>query len=74
MGLHEDFVYLFEVYGFGLVSYGFDEGGDAEVSCSSEQAFCGTYNEGESILGEGVVSEPGQIELAEDELFNSFGG
>jgi len=56
-----------------LVADGLDEGSDAEVSGSAEEAFCGADDEGEGVFGEGVVSESGAVELVEDEFFDGFG-
>ena len=49
VGLEEDGVDVFDVYGFGLVTYGFKEGADAEVFDGPQGAFCGSLDEGDGI-------------------------
>jgi len=73
MGLQEDFVDLFEIDNFGVVADGLDEGGDDEVAGSAQEAFGGADDEGESVLGEGIVTEAGPIELIEDKPLDGFG-
>ncbi|MCP4678659.1 MAG: hypothetical protein GY854_24740 [Deltaproteobacteria bacterium] len=50
-----------------MVSDGFEEGADAEVSGAAEDAFCGAYDEVEGLWCEGAV---GQCDVVE--LFDSF--
>ena len=37
---------MLEVDGSGLVSYGFDEGGQVEIARSAQEAFRGAYDQG----------------------------
>lgn len=67
MGLHEDAVDLLEA-GFALaVADGFEQGADAEVADASQKPFGGADDEGERVVGEGVVRKPAAVELVEDE-------
>ena len=72
MWLHEDFVDLLEIHGFGLIAHGFDEGGDTEIPGPAEEALCRTDDQGKRILGECIMSETGQIELVENEALDDL--
>ena len=63
MGLQEDAVDLFEIYGCSvrkaerLITDGHHHRCETEVSDASEDAFAGACDEGEGLVGECVVTE-----------------
>jgi hypothetical protein len=74
VGLEEDAVDLGEVDGLEAISDGLEERAEAEVSDASEDAFGGACDEGEGVVGEDGVGEPGAIELGADEGEDVVGG
>jgi hypothetical protein len=73
MGLEEDAVDLLEVNGAGLIPDRFDEGADAQIPGAAQEALGGTDDEGERVLGEGVVPQSGPVELVEEEALDGLG-
>ena len=73
MWLDEDFVDNVDGDGFGTCPDCFDEAGDAKISTPSEVSVGGANDEGDGLFGEDVVSEPGLVELFEDEFFHVVG-
>ena len=73
MGLDEHAVDVFEIDDAGLVAHGFDEGAQAEVAGASQQALAGADDQGQAFRREGVVAQPGAVQLAGDEGFDGFG-
>ena len=65
MGLNEDTVDLREVDGFGSITNGLQQTGEAEVPGPADDAFGGTNDEGERFRGERVVSEPRLVQFRE---------
>lgn len=66
VGLHEDGVDLFEIDGFGLVADGFYQGTDAEVFDGPQRAFGEAEDEVDGFVGEGLVGQADEVELAVD--------
>lgn len=71
--LHEDAVDLFQIDDAFLVADGFEQGTQAEVLGATQEPFTGADDEGQGVVGEGVVAETGAIELVEEELLDVFG-
>ena len=72
VGLDEDAVDLFEVHDAGLVADGFDQRAQAQVAGAAQKAFAGADDEGQGFGGEGVVAQPGAVELVEDKRLRRF--
>src|ERR1017187_8274794 len=62
MGLDEHAVDLLQIDAAGLVAHGFDEGSQTEIFRAAQEPFAGAHDEGECILGEGVVAQAGAVE------------
>lgn len=73
VGLDEDAIDLFKVHDAGLVTDGFDECAKAQVAGAAQQAFAGTDDERQGFGREGVVAQPGAIQLIQDKLLHRFG-
>jgi hypothetical protein len=73
MGLHEDAVDVVDVDGSVSGADGFDEATDAEVAGLAQNAVGGTNDQVNGRLGEGVVSEPGPVEFANEEAAHVVG-
>jgi len=54
---------LFEIHDAGLVADGFDERAKTQVAGAAQQTFAGTDDEGQRFWREGVVTQPGPVEL-----------
>ena len=67
VGLHEDAVDLFQIDDAFLVADGFEQGAQAEVLGAAQESFAGADDEGQGVVGEGVVAEAGAIELVEED-------
>ena len=63
-----------EFDGAGLATDRFDQGADAQVAGTAQETLAGADDQGHGILGEGVMPQPGLIELVEEEAFDGFGG
>ncbi len=74
MGLHKDGVDLFEIDGFGAVSYGFEQCAEAEVFYGAQSTFRGADDECGGVFGEGVVRKSDTIQLTVDEGNQVTGG
>jgi hypothetical protein len=61
---------LIEVDDLFTVSDGFEHGRDAEVASAAQDAFGRADDEINSIIGEGIVAELNNVELAVDEVFH----
>jgi hypothetical protein len=72
VGLDEDAIDLFEVHDAGLVADGFDERTQTQIAGAAQESFAGADDQGQGFRGEGVVAQPGPIQLTEDELFDHF--
>ena len=72
MGLHEDAVDLLQIDDAGLIADGLDERAKAEIFGATQQALARTHDEGERVLGEGVVPKARAVELGEDKRRDGF--
>src|SRR5665213_1577086 len=66
VGLDEDPVDLLQINDAGLVTYGLDERGDAEVFRPAQEAFARAHDESERVGGEGVVPQSRAVEFGQN--------
>ena len=63
MGLHEDAVDLLQIDGARLIAHGLDQSSQTQIFRPAQEALAGAHDQGERVLGEGIVAEAGVIEL-----------
>ena len=72
--LREDVVDVFELDVADAVAYGFQQGGQAEISGFAQDAFGRAGDQAQRVVREGVVSECDTVELPSNEFGHVIGG
>jgi hypothetical protein len=72
--LNKHTIDLFKIDHAGLIADGLNEGADAQVAGAVQQAFSGANDQSQRFLGEGVVTQTGTIQLAQNESFGGLHG
>ena len=73
VGLEQDAVDVGQLDGFGIVTDGFEQGGNAKVAGTTQEAIGGADDEIERLGGKGTMSQAAEVELGQDEVVDLVG-